>query len=310
MIKLLVPAVLTISVFDAIHAQSLSLEHSATLEESRRVALAYSNWLPDLICTELIHRDTDWDATGRWTPVDTLVAQVAYFERKESYKLIAHNQHSSNQKLENVAGAISEGEFGSTLRWIFDPETEALFEWKGKTTIRRRASSVFAYRVDAPKSRLELAALADSVFAGFHGLIYVDDKAKVVLRLTAETDGPERFPIRHSSVSIDYDWTEISGHSYLVPVHAEVQMTEGPQTTLAATSAASNESPAQPAPCVSCGSAHGPIFRTPVNGSGKKPVAPTETKYRNRIEFRDYRKFTADSTLKFDGDAAKPTAKR
>jgi len=303
-------AVLAMAAGAAAPAQSLPGEQKRILEDSRQVALNYSKWLPDLICTELIRRDTDWGATGRWTFVDTLTAQVTYFERKESYKLIAHNQHSANQRFENPAGAISKGEFGSMLRWIFDPEAKADFEWKATETIRRRTTSVFAYRVNASNSRLELAALSNSIFAGFHGLVYIDDETKLVLRLTAETDGPEHFPIRDSFVSIDYDWTEISGHRYLVPVRAETRMTENPPATSLAPAPAPDGIQAPPVPCVSCGSSHGPIFGTLVTGPGKKPLAESETKYRNRIEFRGYRRFTADSTLKFEGDAGGSPAKR
>ena len=72
-------AVLAIGAGAAAPAQSLTGEQKRILEDSRQVALNYSKWLPDLICTELIRRDTDWGATGRWTFVDTLTAQVTCF---------------------------------------------------------------------------------------------------------------------------------------------------------------------------------------------------------------------------------------
>jgi len=302
MIRPWLAAVLALCACPAVSAQGLTGEQSGTLSDARRQALDYSKWLPDLICTEVIRRDTDWGSTGQWTFVDTLTAQVTYFERKEGYKLIAHNQHSANQRLENLSGAISKGEFGSMLRWIFDPDSEAAFEWKGTDKIRRMSTAVLAYRVAASHSRLELTALADSIFTGFHGLVYVDDKTKLILRLTAETNGPEHFPIRGWSVSVDYDWTEINGHRYLVPVRAETLMTEDSTATSPASAPAPNGASAPSVPCVSCGSGQGPIFRTPGTGAGKQHPAGSETRYRNRIEFRDYRKFTTDSIVNFGPD--------
>ncbi len=294
-------AMVAIGAAAAAPAQTLTAEQSHMLEDSRQESLNYSKWLPDLICTESVRRDTDWGATGHWTFVDTLTAQVTYFARKESYKLTAHNQHSASQRFENLAGAISKGEFGSMLRWIFDPEARAAFEWKGTETIRRRPASIFAYRVEAANSRLELSALADSVFAGFHGLVSIDDETRLVLRLTAEPEAPENFPIRESFVSIDYDWKDIGGHRYLVPVRAETRMAERPPPMPPTATPAAGGTGAPSIQCAGCRTSHGPILGTPISPTGKKPLAESETKYRNRIEFTGYRKFTADSKLTFDG---------
>src|SRR4051812_20818635 len=171
------PAIVAALVFGGLApAQGLTAAQGRLLEEARAAALNYSKWLPNLICTEKIRRFADWDGSGNWVTVDTLTAQVTYFERAESYKVVARNSHPANQKLENVAGAISRGEFGSLLRWIFDPAAMASFEWKGQETIRRRKTWVFAYRVDRAGSRLELRALANSDVTGFHGTVYIDDE--------------------------------------------------------------------------------------------------------------------------------------
>lgn len=282
-------AILAVLVSAAVaRAQSLTREQARIVEESRAVALNYSRWLPNLICTEHIRRYADWDSSGNWVAVDTLTVQVTYFQREESYKLIAHNNHSANQALENVAGAISKGEFGSMLRWIFDPSARASFEWKSQQVIRRHRTSVFAYRVDRSASRLELRALANSVIAGFHGVVCIDDATKLVLRLTEESDGPKDFPIRDSYVHIDYDWATIGGRRYLVPARAETGMTEAPPPDPMAAAQRDRTNP--PASCISCDPPGRPLFRSQLQ----------PTKYRNRLEFRGYRKFTVDSKLTFD----------
>lgn len=237
------------------------------IEAARAVSLSYSGWLPNLVCSEHIRRLVDYGGSAGWVETDSLMAQVTYFEQQESYKLVSRSGGAVRQKLENLPGAISEGEFGSTLRSIFDPASAATFEAKGQETIRRQKTWVFAYRVDREGSRLELRALSKSVFAGFHGLVYIDDATKRVLRLTAEADAPPDFPIRDSYIRIEYDWTSIAGGRYLVPVRAETGMAE----------------------------------TAPI--AGRDPAAPAigqTVKYRNLLEFRGYRKYTADSRLRFD----------
>ena len=215
--------------------------------------------------------------------MDTLTAQVTYFGRKESYRVTARNSHSANQRLENLPGAVSKGEFGSTLRWIFEPEVQASFEWREAGSIHRRRTSRFAYRVERAQSRLELAALSRSVMAAFHGPVYIDDQTGMVLRLTLEAEVPEGFSIRKSGLEIDYGWTKISGHEYLAPVYAETRMTEDVRA------------PEEPRPAVPV-SIPRPVSCIPCDVQVTKPGPDAVTRYRNRIDFRNYRKFTTASS--------------
>ena len=279
-------------------AQSPPADRDDILDEARAAALHYSQWLPNLICTEFIRRDISQGAANHWNFVDTLTAQVTYFDRKESYQLVAHNQHSAHQRLENMAGAISKGEFGSMLRWIFEPEARAEFEWQTAGTVHRRPVQVFAYRVDASNSRLELAALSHSAFPPFHGRVSIDALTSQVLRVTAEVDMPENFPIRESSIEIEYDWSEINGTRYLVPVRAEARMAENLAVPVPRSAPRGSASP--PLSCVSC---------DPRPAVAERGPAVILTRYRNRIEFRNYRKFTTDSTLKFETDAQRQKVK-
>ena len=241
--------------------------HGQIIEDARAVSLSYSGWLPNLVCTEHIRRLVHYGESAGWVQTDTLTAQVTYFEQQESYKLMTRSGRSAGQKLENLPGAITEGEFGSMLRSIFDPASAAAFEAKGEETIRRQKAWIYAYRVDREGSRLELRALSKSVFAAFHGLVYIDDATRRVLRLTAEAEAPPDFPIRDSYIRIEYDWTTIAGSRYLVPVRAESGMAES----------------------------------VPIEPRDRRAARGAQTvKYRNLLEFRGYRKYTADSELRFD----------
>ena len=238
------------------------------VEAARAVSLSYSGWLPNLVCSEHIRRLVDYGGSAGWVETDSLTVHVTYFEQQESYQLVSRRGGAVRQKLENLPGAITEGEFGSMLRSIFDPASAAAFEAKGQETIRRQKTWVYAYRVDREGSRLELRALSKSVFAAFHGLVYIDDATRHVLRLTAEADAPPDFPIRDSYIRIEYDWTTIAGSRYLVPVRAETGMAES----------------------------------VPIESRDRAaaPAIGQTVKYRNLLEFRGYRKYTADSKLRFD----------
>jgi hypothetical protein len=91
-----------------------------------------------------------------------------------------------------------------------------------------------------------------------------------VLRLTTEVDPPPGFPMRETTTTIDYDFRAIGVEQYLLPVHAEVRMFELP----------SEESLSH-------------LTRS------DRELARRGIRYYNIVEFRDYRKFSTDSTLSF-----------
>jgi hypothetical protein len=248
---------------------ALTPQQSRLVESARAAALQYSDWLPNLICTERVQRAIDWQGTGVWSRADDLTLEVTDSRRGESYKLLSRGGRPAALNTENLAGAVSKGEFGSALRWIFEPSAEASFEWIGRGRIRGQRVETFAYRVEAGNSRLQLRALTKAVVAGFHGRVSIDPATGRVLRLTVLSEGPADFPIEESYAEVDYDWAVIAGERYLVPVRAETRMNE----------------------------------RLPPDPRGQQPARVT--KYRNRMEFRDYREFKSESTLTFESSDPK-----
>jgi hypothetical protein len=263
------------------HAADLTPDQSLFLEQTRIAALNYSKWLPNLICNERVRRETDW-GTGKMVHGDDLTAQVTYFNQKESYRVIARGRHKADARLEQIPGAVSQGEFGSMLRWIFEPDAKAVFEWQGEANIREHPVKVVAYRVAAANSHLALQADSVAAFVDFHGTLFIDPETHLVLSLTAQAVGPEGFAVRKSDVQLDYDWKPIAGHDYLVPLRAEIAMTEvltrDPRLSQAGR-IYSNES------CIGCKA-----------GTRAKPFRIV-TEYRNHLEFSDYREFNANSKV-------------
>jgi len=94
----------------------------------------------------------------------------------------------------------------------------------------------------------------------YRGKIYVDKDTKMVTRVTLEgTDIPADFPIRAAETTLDYDFQDISGHTFLLPLKATTIMSSAEYLT------------------------------------------------KNDEEFRVYRKYSAESDIKFDvGDVPAP----
>jgi len=63
------------------------------------------------------------------------------------------NNRLTDLSHEKLGGAAtSSGEFGSILKGIFEPSTETQFGWERWTTLRKRLTFVFNYTVSQPRS--------------------------------------------------------------------------------------------------------------------------------------------------------------
>jgi hypothetical protein len=194
------------------------------LAGAREMALAYSRTLPDFLCTEFIRRFGNWVGTD--VRIDTLTLQIGYSQLRETYRLVARDNHASHQSLESLNGAISRGEFGSALRFIFDPVSAAEFEAQPPERIRRRPVAVYTYSVPLERSHYKLAYGTEETMTAYHGRVYIETSSSRVLRLTMEVDPPAGFPIRETRSTIDYDLRDVGGAPYLLPVRAEVRTLE------------------------------------------------------------------------------------
>jgi hypothetical protein len=204
-------------------------EQARLLEQVREAALHYTRSLPDFICTQVVKRYEDRSGRDHWTPLDTLTVKLSYFDQKEDYKLLTIDNQPTSLDYMKSGGSASKGEFGSMLNAIFDPKSAAEFHWKNWATLRKRRAAVYTYRVDRAHSayvvsvQYEQDNLLEAV-VGFHGEIVVDRDTNMPLHLTTEAEMPVGFPARQSVTSLDYDFAEVGGREYLLPLRAEVEM--------------------------------------------------------------------------------------
>ena len=254
----------------------------------REAALAYDSRLPDFICTQTTHREVLREpnpvagvkSSGQrganvmglsnteqgWKPMDSFEEQVTYFGHKETYKLVSMNGKRAKKDDVPPPGVASTGEFGSTLGGIFDPRSHADFQWKRSDKLRGKSVYVFSYSIDKENSASEITAGTFRLVVGYHGLLFVDrdTNTTTMMRVTTEAEIPPDFPMQHVTHLLDYGEAVIAGTSYLVPLHSEME------------SRVSQD------------------FANYGKVGGTSPLLT----FRNKIDFKDYRKYGVESTLK------------
>jgi hypothetical protein len=207
-------------------------EQSAVLGDAARHSLNYAASLPDFICMESVRRYEDLKLREKqnWTLKDTLTLQLSYFSHAEDYRLVAINGKKTYRNYQEVGGAVSQGEFGSLLLSLFRDAASDRFTWDHWTTLRRRRTHVYRFRIPVAESTYNVhfaSAWQRPVTArsGQHGFVYVDEESRRVMRVYAEADSiPVDFPVTNVYTLLDYDYAEIAGHAFLLPRRALVRM--------------------------------------------------------------------------------------
>ena len=215
-----------------------SVEQAAIIDDVRQYALNYSKTLPDFICTQVTRRYAarkpgtfnggSADSDPYWQLADTLQIRLSYFQQKEEYKVILVNNSLVNKDYSEMGGSKSFGDFGSMMREVFEPSSEAHFEWDHWGTLRGRRVMAFAYRIAQERSQYRITVDDGklTVVTAYHGLVEVDPQSHAIMRVTSEAEEvPEGFPVRAVKDVLDYDYTELSGHTFLLPLKARVDAT-------------------------------------------------------------------------------------
>jgi hypothetical protein len=257
-------------------ASGLTPDQDRVLESARVLALAYTQSLPNFICTQITQRETQDQVnlgmsfngasssrgeTGlAGTPhapggmQDLIEERLTFFDQMEHYEVVAVNgKKAAGQKHMQFAGAISAGEFGSALRNLFDPRSHAQFSWDKATSLNGRSVNVFRFHVPSQNGIIVMDRDTDQkVLAASSGRLFVDSKTFEVARISSTLELPVDFPIKMSTVEITYKPVEIAGKTYNLPARSEVRMKDSARL------------------------------------------------YVNEIQFRDYHKFGVESTIHFD----------
>ena len=215
-----VPAIASASVPSAVEQASVWAAATAN-------SLHYNDSLPNFICTEMVRRYQEPEPK----PYDTLEMRLTYFKRKESYQLISVNGKTSHLPDEQPGGVTSKGEFGSALSAIFAPGSHTEWHWDHWTTLARRPTHVYYFRIGVASSVYKLESRnreGGPVLAAWvaqQGYVYVDAETDRVLRISWQADDiPLNFEVQTASTRLDYGFADIGADRYLLPIAAEIRM--------------------------------------------------------------------------------------
>jgi len=212
-----------------------SEEQAKLLDEVRDYALNYVHTLPDFICLEQTRRYVDTTGRENWRFEDIITARLTYFNQKEDYKLVSLNDNVvTDTKYASVGGALSMGDFGTTMRDIFQRRSHTNFQWERWTKLRGRRTHVFSYRVPLEFSEYTIEYHGEAkddvsrITAGYHGEVFVDNDLHTIVRIMQEADNiPPTFPVREAKEIVDYDFTKIGDQDFLLPLVVNVWMHTG-----------------------------------------------------------------------------------
>ena len=199
------------------------------LEQVRAKAIAYTDDLPNFICTQLTQRSARY-FPGGWRTVDNFVAELSYFDKKEHYKILTvANQATTTATMENLSGTRSTGEFGSSMRTLFEPATNAVFRLEGREQTNGRETIRLGYQVARETSSRSINYNNErTIITAYRGRCWIDPESFQVVRLEDKAINiPPDFPITRSDGATDYDLADIGGRKYWLPIRAEVLLVEG-----------------------------------------------------------------------------------
>ena len=208
-----------------------SEEQAAILESVRQYALEYSGKLPDFLCHEEM---TTYAASRRpdagWTQISKIDSRLTYFQQKEDYKPLMKDGKLTSTDYEKLKGSKSVGDFGTMLRGIFEPSSQARFEWRTWSTWEGQPAMDFNYRVPQDHSNYQITVEDNrSATPGYSGYFVIDAKTHAIRKLTLVAENlPRDFPVQTAESTLMYKDQDLSGHTFLLPSDFEAVMS-GPE---------------------------------------------------------------------------------
>ena len=223
-------------------------EAAEVLEKARKATQAALDDMPDFVVKQLIARSAAYAGTGNWHPLDSVIIAVSYSSDKgEQYKVLvvdgAPVESQTGSSYANLNGSTTGGEFVEDLARLFKPESKTEFKVLTTDVIRSQPAIVFDYEIllennknggvgfKTPNGPKDFTFT--SVPAGEKGRVWIDRKNGRVLRIEFKaTDIPPDFRVKAFESSIDYDWVQIAGEKYLLPVSSDNRFTSRDQGQL------------------------------------------------------------------------------
>ena len=194
------------------------------LEAARKWALSFTANLPDFVCTQITKRsDNQGQEDTALKKRHDIVTKVQFVDGAESYMTLTVDGKPSQRHVREISGM---GEFGSTLRALFQPGSPARFFHEGDSLVDGQPAVVYA--VTHPSGyQLYTGVLHDGTLqnfakVGYEGNIHIAKDSSAVLRIVGDRifGVPADFPVRQARFRIDYGPVDIEGHTYWLPLRS------------------------------------------------------------------------------------------
>jgi hypothetical protein len=216
-------------------------EAAEVLERSRVSTLAALDEMPDFVVKQVIARSEAYAGTGNWKPLDTVIIGVSYStEKGEQYRVLSMNgapvDSQTRGDYSDLEGSTTGGEFVEGLAKLFKPESKTEFKILTTDVIRNHPALVYEFEISIQNNRNggvgfktpngQKGFSFTTVPAGEKGKVWIDRKSGRVLKIEYKaTDIPPDFRVKAFESSIDYDWVEIAGEKFLLPIISDNRFT-------------------------------------------------------------------------------------
>lgn len=192
------------------------------LADARDAAAAFATDLPNYVVEQNTTRSQTNVDPPDWKVIDVVTAEVSCVNGKARYAGVRINGRPADRPIEQ-GGTWTAGEFVTTLKDLFAPETGARFERSRDGRAASRPAYVYSYAVDAKHSNWILVDDRGERYKPAHsGEIWIDKVSRRVLRIEQRAvELPASFGIEKAETRIDYGFVRIENGTYLLPVESE-----------------------------------------------------------------------------------------
>ncbi len=192
------------------------------IDRAREWAAAFTNGIPNFVCDQLTTRYAEQSRAEGWQPIDIVTAKVVFEDGREDYREITVGGKRTNKTMLELGGSTSTGEFATTLRNLFSPQTNAEFKFYQSTSVGETRASIYDFKVTLRNSDWFTNVGGQSLKPAYSGSVWIEKSTGQVRRIEMQADNiPKNFPLLSVEWSVDYDEVSLGTQKFFLPVHAE-----------------------------------------------------------------------------------------
>lgn len=199
----------------------------ARIKNHMREELAH---VPNYTCLESIarfHREPDFglSSTGRLRPLDSVVLEIVYSNRREWYGSPGESVLRIDNPVRFIgSGMIGDGAFAITLSNILEG---ANFTYHGEEPCGGRRAVRYDFRLSRQLRGLQISIVGGSGVVGESGSMWADLETLDLIRLESHADEiPPFLPLQGSSLKVNYSRTKLGQSDVLLAQQADLHMLE------------------------------------------------------------------------------------